>query len=184
MGGADSILRKGHSLYEAGEFRNAMEIVNKLVCAEPQSKRAKSVLADVFEQLGYQYESAGLRNSFLSAARELRNGIRPTLGLETGGPGGIKFKLNFVTPDNGEKLVVEMSNGTLTNIVVFTASDADATLTINRADLVPVMMQQATLATQLQAGKAKLSGNALVLAPHGSTLVAFDPLFEMMPGTR
>ncbi len=208
MGGADSILRKGHSLFEAGEYRHAMEIVNKLVYAEPQNKRAKSLLADVFEQLGYQYESASLRNSFLSAARELRNGIPSTLGLETGGPDaikalttsqwwdaiairvdsskadGINFKLNFVTPDNGEMLVVEMSNGTLTNIVVFTASDADATLTINRADLVPVMMQQATLATQLQAGKAKLSGNALVLAQLGSTLVAFDPLFEMMPGTR
>ena len=208
MGGADSILRKGHSLYEAGEYRHAMEIVNKLVYAEPQNKRAKSLLADVFEQLGYQYESASLRNSFLSAARELRNGVAPTLGLETGGPDaikalttsqwwdaiairvdsgkadGINFKLNFVTPDNGEKLVVEMSNGTLTNIVGFTASDADATLTINRADLVPVMMQQATLATQLQAGKAKLSGNALVLAQLGSALVAFDPLFEMMPGTR
>ena len=208
MGGADSILRKGHSLFEAGEYRHAMEIVNKLVYAEPQNKRAKSLLADVFEQLGYQYESASLRNSFLSAARELRNGIPSTLGLETGGPDaikalttsqwwdaiairvdsskadGINFKLNFVTPDNGEMLVVEMSNGTLTNIVGFTASDADATLTINRADLVPVMMQLETFATQLQAGKAKLSGDALVLAQLGSTLVAFDPLFEMMPGTR
>ena len=208
MGGADSILRKGHSLFEAGEYRHAMEIVNKLVYAEPQNKRAKSLLADVFEQLGYQYESASLRNSFLSAARELRNGIPSTLGLETGGPDaikalttsqwwdaiairvdsskadGINFKLNFVTPDNGEMLVVEMSNGTLTNIVGFTASDADATLTINRADLVPVMMQLETFATQLKAGKAKLSGNALVLGQLGSTLVAFDPLFEMMPGTR
>ena len=205
MGGADNILRKGHSLYEAGEYRHAMEIVNKLVYAEPQNARAKSLLADVFEQLGYQYESASLRNSFLSAARELRNGVAPALGLETGGPDaikalttsqwwdaiairvdsnkadGINFKLNFVTPDNGEKLVVEMSNGTLTNIVGFTASDADATLTINRADLVPVMMQLETFATQLQAGKAELSGNALVLTQLGSTLVAFDPMFEMMP---
>ncbi|MBT8110049.1 MAG: MBL fold metallo-hydrolase [Gammaproteobacteria bacterium] len=208
MGGADSILRKGRSLYEAGEYRHAMEIVNKLVYAEPQNKHAKSLLADVFEQLGYQYESASLRNSFLSATHELRNGVAPALGLETGGPDaikalttsqwwdaiairvdsskadGINFKLNFVTPDNGDKLVVEMSNGTLTNIVGFTAPDADATLTINRADLVPVMMQLETFATQLQAGKATLSGNALVLAQLGSTLVAFDPLFEVMPGTR
>ena len=77
-----------------------------------------------------------------------------------------------------------MSNGTLTNIVGFTAPEADATLTINRADLLPVMMQQTTLAAQIQAGKASLSGNGLVLAQFGSTLVEFDPLFEMMPGTR
>jgi alkyl sulfatase BDS1-like metallo-beta-lactamase superfamily hydrolase len=149
-----------------------------------------------------------LRNSFLSAAQELRSGVPPTLGLETGGPDairalttsqwwdaiairvdsdkadGINFKLNFVTPDNGEKLVVEMSNGTLTNIAGFTAPDADATLTINRADLLPVMMQQTTLAAQIQAGKASISGNRRVLTQFGSTLVEFDPLFEMMPGTR
>ena len=208
MGGSDSILEKGHSLYEAGEYRHAMEIVNKLVYAEPQNRRARSLLADIFEQLGYQYESASLRNSFLSAAQELRSGVPSTLGVETGGPDairalttsqwwdalairvdsekadGINFKLNFVTPDNGEKLVVEMNNGTLTNIVGFTAPEADATLTINRADLLPVMMQQTTLAAQIQAGKASLSGNGLVLAQFGSTLVEFDPLFEMMPGTR
>ena len=208
MGGSNNILEKGQSLYEAGKYRHAMEIVNKLVYAEPRNEPAKFLLADIFEQLGYQYESASLRNSFLSAATELRNGVPSTLGVETGGPDairalttsqwwdaiairvdsdkadGINFKLNFVTPDNGEKLVVEMSNGTLTNIVGFTAPDADATLTINRADLLPVMMQQTTLAAQIQAGKASLSGNSLILAQFGSTLVEFDPLFEMMPGTR
>jgi alkyl sulfatase BDS1-like metallo-beta-lactamase superfamily hydrolase len=208
MGGADTILRKGRDLYDAGQYRHAMEIVNKLVYAEPDNDKAKFLLADIFEQLGYQYESASLRNSFLSAAQELRLGVPESLGIETGGPDavralttsqwwdaiairvdsqkadGINFKLNFVTPDNAEKLVVEMSNGTLTNIVGFTAADADATLTINRADLVPVMMQQATFATQLQAGKAKLGGNGLILTQLASTLVAFDPLFEMMPGTR
>ncbi len=208
MGGGNSILTKGSSLYDQGQYRHAMEIVNKLVYAEPGNAAAKSLLADIFEQLGYQYESASMRNAFLSAARELRSGVPEVMGLETGGPDainalttaqwwdavairvdsrkadGINFKLNFVTPDNDEKLVVEMSGGTLTNIVGYTASDADATLSINRADLVPVMMQQTTFAEQLQAGNAQLEGNALVLVQLGSTLAEFDPLFEMMPGTR
>ncbi|MBT8091427.1 MAG: MBL fold metallo-hydrolase, partial [Gammaproteobacteria bacterium] len=81
-------------------------------------------------------------------------------------------------------LVVEMSNGTLTNIVGFTAPDADATLTINRADLLPVMMKQTTLANQIREGKAELDGSALALARLASTLVEFEPLFEIMPGTR
>lgn len=208
MGGADSILTKGQSLYESGQYRHAMEIVNKLVYAAPGNESAKSLLADIFEQLGYQYESASMRNSFLSAAQELRAGMPETLGLDTGGPDainaltttqwwdavairvdsqkadGIKFKLNFVTPDNGERLVIEMSNGTLTNIENFTASDADATLTINRSDLLPVMMQQTTLAKQIRQGKAQLEGDAMPLLKLASTLVEFDPLFEMMPGTR
>jgi len=208
MGGAESILSEGRDLYDAGKYRHAMEIINKLVYSEPGNATAKSLLADIFEQLGYQYESASLRNSFLSAARELRAGVPEALGIETGGPDalgalttsqwwdaiairvdtekadGINFRLNFITPDNSERLVIEMSNGTLTKIVGYTAPDADATLTINRADLLPVMMQQTTLAGQIKAGKAEIDGNALVLARFASTLVDFDPLFEMMPGTR
>ena len=208
MGGADIILAKGQSLYDDGQYRHAMEIVNKLVYAEPQNEPAKSLLADIFEQLGYQYESASMRNSFLSAAQELRSGTPDSLGLDTSGPDainavttsqwwdavairvnskkadGINFKLNFVTPDNGERLVIEMSNGTLTNIANFTAPDADATLTINRSDLLPVMMQQTTFAKQLRQGKAQLEGDALPLARLASTLVEFDPLFEIMPGTH
>jgi len=207
MGGAEPILEKARALFDSGDYQYAMEIVNKLVYAEPDNADAKFLLADIFEQLGYQYESTSMRNAFLSAARELRFGVQEVSGLESGGPDamralttsqwwdavairvdsakadGINFKLNFVTPDNGEQLTVEMSNGTLTNIVGYTAPDADATLTINRADLVPVMMQQTTLANQIQAGKATVNGNMLVLAQLQSTLVAFDPLFEIMPGT-
>ncbi len=43
--------------------------------AEPQNQIAKDLLADVFEQLGYQQENPGLRNSYLAAAYELRTGI-------------------------------------------------------------------------------------------------------------
>ena len=208
MGGAKRILKKARQLFSEGDYRHAMEIVNKLVYAEPDNVAAKLLLADTFEQLGYQYESTSMRNSFLSAATELRSGVQEVTGLESGGPDAIRalttsqwwdaiairvdsakadsmnFKLNFVTPDNDEKLVVEMSHGTLTNIVGHTAPDADATLTIDRADLVPVMMQLTSLGAQIQAGKATLSGNADVLAHLGSTLVAFEPLFEMMPGTK
>ena len=49
--------------------------MNKLVQAEPhQSRPAKDLLADIFEQLGYQQENPGLRNSYLAAAYELRHG--------------------------------------------------------------------------------------------------------------
>jgi len=208
MGGAERILAKGRELHAAGEYRLAMELLNKLVYAEPGNAAAKSLLADTFEQLGYQYESTSLRNVFLSAAQELRFGVPDGLGVETGGPdairalttsqwwdaiairvdsskaGDLSFKLNFIVPDQDEKLVVEMSNATLTNIVGYTANDADATVTINRADLLPVMMQQVSLGDQILAGKATLTGNGIVLARLFATLVPFDPLFEIMPGTK
>jgi alkyl sulfatase BDS1-like metallo-beta-lactamase superfamily hydrolase len=46
------------------------------------------------------------------------------------------------------------------------------------------MMKQVTLGDQIRAGKAEVTGNVRVLAQLGSTLVEFDPVFEIMPGTR
>ena len=66
-------MTKSGELFAAGDYRMAMEL-NKLVYAEPENAGAKDLLADVFEQLGYQYESASMRNVFLASAQELRNG--------------------------------------------------------------------------------------------------------------
>ena len=75
MGGAEKILVRGRQLVDEGRYLDATEILNKLVYAQPQNQEAKDLLADAFEQLGYQQENPGLRNSFLAGAYELRAGI-------------------------------------------------------------------------------------------------------------
>ena len=75
MGGAEKILAKAGELHSHGEDLQAMEILNKLVYAEPDNIAAKQLLADVFEQIGYQKESSSLRNAFLAAALDLRSGM-------------------------------------------------------------------------------------------------------------
>lgn len=57
MGGAEKILAKGRQLNDQGKYREAVEILNKLVYAEPGNQAAKDLLADVYEQIGYQKES-------------------------------------------------------------------------------------------------------------------------------
>jgi alkyl sulfatase BDS1-like metallo-beta-lactamase superfamily hydrolase len=207
MGGAKKIISKGKELYDQGKYRHAQEILNKLVYAEPQNQEAKDLLADVFEQLGYQYESPSLRNSFLGAAKELRDGVQEMAKLKTGGADTIKamttelfldflgvrvdsrkaegmaFKINLSTPDNGEKFVIEMSNATLTTIEGYQADDADLTVTINRSDLEMTMMGAVSLDEQIKAGKATLKGNVKVLDQLKSAMAHFDPMFELMPGT-
>jgi len=208
MGGAQSILAKGKELHGQGKYRHAQEILNKLVYAEPQNQVAKDMLADTFEQIGYQQESPSVRNSFLAAALELRSGIPEGASPKTGGPDliramttelfldflgirmdsrkaeGMTFKINLITPDNSEKFVVEMSNATLTNIKDHEAADADLTITVDRSDLETVMMGAATFDEQIEAGKAKLDGNREVYEQLKSTLVHFELGFEMMPGTK
>jgi alkyl sulfatase BDS1-like metallo-beta-lactamase superfamily hydrolase len=208
MGGSAKILARGRQLYDSGQYLLATEILNKLVYAEPGNQAAKDLLADCFEQIGYQKESSSLRNSFLAAALELRSGIPGGLAINTASPDTVRgmptelwldylailldvdkaegraFVINLVTPDTGETFLVELSNATLTTISGFTAPNADLTVTINRADLEPVMMQKATFASQAAAGKAQLEGNPQVLEQLMGSLDRFTPDFEIMPGTR
>ncbi|MEG9435136.1 MBL fold metallo-hydrolase [Edaphobacter sp. HDX4] len=208
MGGSEKIIPKGRELFAQGKYRYAMEILNKLVYAEPENRAAKDLLADTYEQLGYQSESPSLRNSYLAGAKELRDGVVPVKAAKAGSPDfvrgtstelflnylaiqmdsrkaeGMKFKINLVTPDNGEEFVIEMSNATLTTIPGFQAKDADLTLTIDRRELDDVMIGTATLAEKIASGKAKMVGNPAVLGQLASTMVKFDNWFEVLPGTK
>ncbi|MBY6006209.1 MBL fold metallo-hydrolase [Salipiger bermudensis] len=208
MGGAERILEKGRELHDAGDYRLASEILDKLVHAEPENLDAKDLLADVFEQLGYQQENPGLRNSFLAGAYELRSGIPEGERASTSGPDviramttemflnflgirmdsrkaeGMRFTINIITPDNGEKFIVELENATLTNIEGFLSDHPDLTLIINRSDLERTMIGEVTLEDQIGDGTATIEGDASLLAKLGATMVDFDPLFEVLPGTK
>jgi len=208
MGGGAKIIARGRELIDEGRYHDATEILNKLVYAEPQNQPAKDLLADAFEQLGYQQENPGLRNSFLAGAYELRAGI-PTapvadsrsadvvramttelflnflgIRMDSTKAEGMRFTVNLVTPDNGEKFLIEMENATLTNIEGFLADKPDLTLTINRSDLEQTMMGVKPLTAQVADGTAKAEGDLGVLKQLASTMVDFDPRFPIMPGTQ
>jgi alkyl sulfatase BDS1-like metallo-beta-lactamase superfamily hydrolase len=208
MGGAKKIMARGKALYDKGKYKLAQEILNKLVQAEPDNQVAKDLLADVFEQIGYQQENTGLRNSFLSGAYELRSGIPTGASPKSTGPDmvramstelfldfigirmdskkaeGLEFSINLVTPDNGEKFAIELSNATFTNLEGFQVAKPDLTITINRSDLVQVMMGAKTLAAQIDDGTAKIKGDRNVLNQLSATLVDFELGFEILPGTK
>jgi alkyl sulfatase BDS1-like metallo-beta-lactamase superfamily hydrolase len=97
---------------------------------------------------------------------------------------GMKFTINLLTPDNGEKFIIEMDNATLTIIAGFQATKPDLTLTINRSDLEQTMMGAKTLEAQIADGTVKVEGDAGILKQLASTMVDFDPRFEIMPGTK
>jgi alkyl sulfatase BDS1-like metallo-beta-lactamase superfamily hydrolase len=207
MGGADAIVARGHQLMETGEYLLAVEILNKLVYGDPEHVGGRRLLADAFEQLGYQQESPSVRNSFLAAALELRSGIPSGAAPKSTGPdlvralstlqfldflgirldsskvGDAAFVMNLVTPDNDERFVVELRHGTLTSLQGFLAEAPDLTLTINRSDLEDAMIGVAPLMQQVAAGTAVLDGDGSILATLAGALTAFEPTFAIMPGT-
>jgi alkyl sulfatase BDS1-like metallo-beta-lactamase superfamily hydrolase len=208
MGGAKKIIKKATELNDKGEYRAAMEILNKLVYAEPTNQAAKDLLADSFEQIGYQKESTSVRNSFLAAAYELRHGMPSGTPPKSNGPDmvkalstelwlnslgiamdvkkvdGVNFVMNLVLPDNGEKFVVELSNSTLTNINGEQAAKPDLTLTINRTELEKIIGGTATFDQLIANGKAKLDGDRKHIDLLRASIVRFVPNFELLPGTK
>lgn len=207
MGGSEKILAKGRELMREGKYLHATEILNRLVFAEPRNVPARQLLADAYEQIGYQAESTSVRNTFLQGAFELRNGQPGGIPPRSTGPDvvramsteqwldfigisldpkraeGLKFTINLVTPDNGERYAIEMSNATLSNAKGFLAKNPDLTVTVNRADLNQVMMGVASFDDLIKAGKAKFDGNRAGFDQLRAILVPFTPDFEILPGT-
>jgi alkyl sulfatase BDS1-like metallo-beta-lactamase superfamily hydrolase len=208
MGGAERILSKASELHGQGEDRAAMDILNKLLYAEPHNQTAKDLLADVFEQIGYRKESPSVRNSFLSAAFELRNGfpagnapqlVNPemvramstdllldflAIRVDSQQAIDMQFTINLSTPDNGERFILEMSNATLTSSKGFLLPNPDLSIELNRSDLEIIMSGQSTLAALAAEGRAKLEGELGVVQQLQSVLVQFSPNFELLPGTK
>jgi alkyl sulfatase BDS1-like metallo-beta-lactamase superfamily hydrolase len=207
MGGSDKIIARGRELNAQGKYLLASEILNRLVFAEPRNMPARRALADSYEQLGYQSESTSTRNTFLQGAFELRNGLPGGSAPRTSSPdvvrsmsteqwldflgismdpkkaAGLQFKINLVTPDNGEKYAVELSNATLTTMKGFLASNPDLTITVDRADLNRVMMGAAGFDQLATEGKAKFDGDRTIIHKLRDLMVTFTPDFEILPGT-
>ena len=96
---------------------------------------------------------------------------------------GMRLTINLVTPDNGEKYLIEMSNATLTNIKGIQSPKPDLTLTVKRADLNRVMLGVATFDQLGQEGKARFDGDRTAITKLRDLMVTFTPDFEFIPGS-
>jgi alkyl sulfatase BDS1-like metallo-beta-lactamase superfamily hydrolase len=186
MGGAEAVLEKAREAFDAGEYRWVVEVVNHVVFADPDNETARNLQADAMEQLGYQSESGPWRNFYLSAATELRNGVRdlPTpntasadsvramemplffdyLGMRLNGAkaGDRRSTLVCVLPDLEESWTLMLRHGTLSHRQGADPG-ADATLTIDRTDLNEVILGKGKLADLIQSGKAEIDGDPRAL---------------------
>ena len=205
MGGADHLLQMAKASFDKGEYRWVVEVVNKLVFADPTNQAARNLQADALEQLGYQAENAGWRNSYLVAAQELRNGVPRNLpSLRVSNPDalaamdtgllfdylgvrmnaqkaeGEDFSINLVLPDKNEQYLLELKNSHLNNIKGVQSESAGQTVTIDRADLNRLMLKEVSPVRLVFEGKLKSSGNPLLLAKLFGMLDDFDFWFDIV----
>lgn len=154
MGGAAAIMQKAKPDFDKGEYRWVVEALKQVVFADPNNKEAKDLLADAYEQMGYQAESGPWRSVYLQGAFELRNGVPTSGGLASASPDTIRamppdmlfdylgvrlngpkaagktIKLNVDFTDIGKQYSLVVENGVLNYANKFVdAPDAKLTLT-------------------------------------------------------
>ena len=87
MGGSDKIIAKGRELRGAGQVPARQRDPQPSWCSRSRKNMpARQLLADAYEQLGYQAESTSVRNTFLQGAFELRNGMPGGVPPRSTGP--------------------------------------------------------------------------------------------------
>nr|WKF58851.1 Putative alkyl/aryl-sulfatase YjcS [Paraburkholderia busanensis] len=204
MGGAPAVLQKAKPYYDRGEYRWVAESVNHVVFADPGNTAAKHLLADAYEQLGYQAESASWRNFYLTGAMELRNGVHRVPFGSSQSPDTIKamplemfldfqgvrlnaekaagktISFNLTLTDTSETFVVGVENSALHYSKGHASSSADASISIARTDLNEVMMGTSTMEKQVMAGKAKITGNTQKLGEFVTWLDNFEFWFNIV----
>jgi alkyl sulfatase BDS1-like metallo-beta-lactamase superfamily hydrolase len=183
MGGAPAVLEKARQAYHQGDYRWLAEVTSHVVFADPDTAAARELEEQAFEQLGYQAENATWRNCYLMGARELREGVT-TMALEAGSPDvmralsmeklldGLAIQIdgpkawdrqiivNWMLSDSGERYVVTLENGVLTDIAGKQAGNADVTIILDRPALDAILTGQAKVEDQIKNGQIAVTGDA------------------------
>ncbi len=204
MGGADAVLAKARADFEKGEYRWVAQAVNYVVFADPSHAAARELQADALEQLGYQAENGTWRNFYLSAARELRDGVVVMPTPSTATPDAVKamsvemflqylavrlngpkaadraYAFDLRLTDTGERYLLEVENGVLNFTKGAVAELPTAALTLDRAAIDALALGQATFADLVAGGSIVVEGDTAALVDFFGLLDTFEFWFDIV----
>jgi len=205
MGGINSVINKSKEALEKGEYRFVAEVMSHAVFAEPGNQEAKNVLADAYEQLGYQAESGPWRNFYITGAKELRGGVQKLGELNTATPDMIrgmsnelyfnflgmqflgnenpdmKYNFNIDLKDIQEKVALIVSNGAvMPRIGEFVKKDVTSTIHVNRSDLNKVTIGETTFEDLMKNGQMSIDGDQDAYFNFLSKLDKFELWFDIV----
>jgi alkyl sulfatase BDS1-like metallo-beta-lactamase superfamily hydrolase len=185
MGGPDAVLRKARGSIDAGDYRWAAQVLDHLVFADPNDERARLLLADTLEQLGYQAESGPWRAFYLTGAMELRSGVRDLPAPDTASAdviagmtpemfldylavrldgeraAGKTMTLALVIEDGAKKrnYTLTLENAVLHHSSAKSSGPVHATVTLDTPTLFAVSGGQLELADAIGQGKVRVAGD-------------------------
>lgn len=194
MGGATKVIAEAKRAMKAGDYRWSSDLLHQMVFADPKNAEARALLADSYEQQGYQAESAIWRNQFLSAARDLRQGMTSSIATQSvdmisaiATPllldsvstrlnpeiiGDRRLAINFVIADRQEKAKISVGNAVMYSEMGLAHAAPDATVTGPRQLYLAMLFLKMPLA-QLEAAGLKIEGDRAAVE---ALQAALDPL--------
>ncbi|MPW36028.1 alkyl/aryl-sulfatase [Vibrio sp. B1Z05] len=203
IGGEEATINKAQADFDKGNYRWVAEVLKHVVFANPESEKGKALLADAYEQMGYQAESGPWRSVYLQGAYELRNGVPGSGGLTTASPDIIKnmppemlfdylavrilpekaagkaFVMNMNFTDLDEKYSLYVENSVL-NHTKKLAEKPDVSLELTKATLDDVQLGNITLEKAIADGSIKLDGDPEVLKDFVGMLDNFNFWFNIV----
>ncbi len=203
MGGAAAVIQKARMDFDKGEYRWVAEALKHVVFADSGNKDAKELLADAYEQMGYQAESGPWRSIYLQGAFELRNGVPKAGGINTASPDTIRAMPPEMTFDyfsvrlNAEKaagkkialnvdftdlkkaysLVIENS---VLNYATRKVEKADVAVTLTKDTLDRIQLREITPDQAISSGAMKVTGNREAFAEFLGMLDNFPFWFHIV----
>jgi alkyl sulfatase BDS1-like metallo-beta-lactamase superfamily hydrolase len=203
MGGEAEAIRKGREAFKDNDYRWVAELMKHVVFANPNSAEAKNLLADAYEQLGYQAESGPWRSVYLQGAFELRNGV-PQAGapatatpdtIRAMSPGmlfdyfavrlnpekveGKKYAINVNLTDINETHGLRVENSVL-NHGPKSVANPEATLTLTKTVLDDIQLGATTLDKAIADGRVKIDGNPTTVKDFMASLDTFNFWFNIV----
>lgn len=200
--GADKIFEEGQRAFGAGDYRWVVQIMHHLVFAQPDNQAARDLQADAYEQMGYQAEGPQWRGVFLTAARELREGVQPAASA-TVSPDTIlampmdalfdcaavhvigekaaqaDLRIDFAFTGLEETWTTWVKRGVL-HARRGASRDAQLTVTGPKAALVRVLLQPGAAWELAEAGHITLDGDAAALQTLVGLMDEFNPNFNIV----
>ncbi|EME0901629.1 MBL fold metallo-hydrolase [Vibrio parahaemolyticus] len=198
FGGEDVVVNKALEYFKKGDYAFTVQLLNHIESYNKDNKKANYLMADAFEQLGYQEESSLKRNWYLTAAQELRSDDLLPQPVNSAGPDVLNAlpsnlmmdmfatrivpqksvdygRLAFVFNVNGESFGVEIENGVMNTAKDYQPKDSVGTIETNNVTLFSILNGKTSIEDAQKNGSLKLSGDKALFGNFMSMLDANIP---------
>ena len=203
MGGAEAVITKARKSFNEGDYRWVAQVMNHVVLSDPENIQARALLADTYEQLGYQAESGPWRNFYLTGAFELRHGLPggspgkmskgmvqgiplenlfQALAVRLNGPKaeGKHFVINLVFTDREDPYLLTVENAVLHAFRDRQDAHPMVKLSLSSLDFKYLMAGLMTAADLISEGRLVVEGDLTKLVEFTGLLDQFDPFFPIV----